>query len=253
MPAANDAWVRRVGLSKIIATVRGPAERLARRTAPALSVGGQVQHLGLLGRGQVVVAQEVPGHRRPPRPCGLVEDRRPGGQERVGLVVGEDQRRGEPDPVGRRVVDDEAVRRAPRRRPRRTRVGVEVEPDRAARAPRTSVTRGSAASPSRSRSPSSVTWSSSPSFSMVSMTASAAAQATGLPPNVVPWLPGCSRSPASPSADAGADRDAAAEALGQGDDVGRRRREPAGGRTTRRCGRCRSAPRRATAARRARR
>ena len=25
MPAANDAWVRRVGLSKIIATVRGPA------------------------------------------------------------------------------------------------------------------------------------------------------------------------------------------------------------------------------------
>ena len=29
--------------------------------------------------------------------------------------------------------------------------------------------------------------------------------------------------PASPSADAGADRDAAAEALGEGDDVGRRR------------------------------
>ena len=33
MPAANDAWVRRVGLSKIIATVRGPASgsRVVRR------------------------------------------------------------------------------------------------------------------------------------------------------------------------------------------------------------------------------
>ena len=35
---------------------------------------------------------------------------------------------------------------------------------------------------------------------MVSMTASAAAAATGLPPKVVPWLPGPSSSPASPTA-----------------------------------------------------
>ncbi len=35
---------------------------------------------------------------------------------------------------------------------------------------------------------------------MVSITASAAAAATGLPPKVVPWLPGPSREPASPSA-----------------------------------------------------
>ena len=63
MPAANDAWVRRVGLSKIDRDRARPGERLARRTAPALSVGGQVEHLGLLGRGEVVVAQEVPGHR----------------------------------------------------------------------------------------------------------------------------------------------------------------------------------------------
>ena len=48
--------------------------------------------------------------------------------------------------------------------------------------------------------------------------------------------------------DAGADRDAAAEALGDGDDVGPTRRHR---RTTRPCGRCRSAPRRARAARRA--
>ena len=33
----------------------------------------------------------------------------------------------------------------------------------------------------------------------VAMTASAAAQATGLPPNVVPWLPGWSSSPAAPT------------------------------------------------------
>ena len=56
---------------------------------------------------------------------------------------------------------------------------------------------------------------------MTSRTASAAAQATGLPPKVVPWLPGWSRCAASPEAEAGTDRDAAAEALGQGDDVGR--------------------------------
>ena len=51
-------------------------------------------------------------------------------------------------------------------------------------------------------------------------TASAAAQATGLPPKVVPWLPGWSRSPRVADGDAGADRDAAGQALGQRDDVG---------------------------------
>ena len=49
---------------------------------------------------------------------------------------------------------------------------------------------------------------------------------------------------------AGADRQAAAEPLGQGDDVGLDARAT-GGRTRRRCGRSRSAPRRARAARRA--
>ena len=61
---------------------------------------------------------------------------------------------------------------------------------------------------------------------MVSMTASAAAQATGLPPKVVPWLPGWSSVAGLAEGDAGADRDAAAEALGDGDDVGRDARRP---------------------------
>ena len=44
---------------------------------------------------------------------------------------------------------------------------------------------------------------------MVSMTASAAAAATGLPPKVVPWLPGPSSVAGVPDRDHRADRDAA--------------------------------------------
>ena len=54
---------------------------------------------------------------------------------------------------------------------------------------------------------------------MVSRTASPAAQATGLPPKVVPCWPGCSSSAAAAEGDGGAERQAAAEALGEGDDV----------------------------------
>ena len=61
MPAANDAWVRSVGLSKIIATVCGPGERLRVVRRP-LELGGQVEHRGLLGGGEVVVGEEVAGH-----------------------------------------------------------------------------------------------------------------------------------------------------------------------------------------------
>ena len=55
---------------------------------------------------------------------------------------------------------------------------------------------------------------------MVSRTARPAAQATGLPPKVVPCWPGFSRSAARAEGDGGADRQPAAEALGEGDDVG---------------------------------
>ena len=118
--------------------------------------------------------------------------------------------------------------------------------------PRTSVTRGSAASPSRSCWPSTVTCSSRPSASMVSMTASAAAQATGLPPKVVPWLPGCEqrRRPRRAPMQAPIGKPPArplATVTMSGVDARRSR-----GRTSARCGRCRSAPRRARAARRAR-
>ena len=68
MPAANDAWVRSVGLSKIIATVCGPASGFA-SYGVRLSVGGEGEHLGLLGRAEVVVAQEVPGHDALPSPA----------------------------------------------------------------------------------------------------------------------------------------------------------------------------------------
>ena len=47
--------------------------------------------------------------------------------------------------------------------------------------------------------PSAATWSSRPSVSMVRRTASAAAAQTGLPANVLPCWPGCSRLAASPS------------------------------------------------------
>ncbi len=65
MPVVKETWVRSVGLSKMTATVRGPANgRSANRSA--LSLRGERQHLGLLDRGEVVVAKEVPGHEAAP-------------------------------------------------------------------------------------------------------------------------------------------------------------------------------------------
>ncbi len=68
--------------------------------------------------------------------------------------------------------------------------------------PRTPATSGwpSASMPVRSRSPSCLAWPHRSSAAIVSSTASAAAQHTGLPPKVEPWLPGPSRSAASPKA-----------------------------------------------------
>ena len=122
----------------------------------------------------------------------------PGQAARNALASSSDSTRGaaQPDAPRGRVVEDEpgvqrggghgpetsAVRSSPISRP----------------SPRTSVTRGSAASPSRSFCPRTVACSSRPSSSMVRITASAAAHATGLPPNVVPCWPGSSRSPAAP-------------------------------------------------------
>src|SRR6185437_3847131 len=62
--------------------------------------------------------------------------------------------------------------------------------------------------PSASIRPTAATRASRPSRSMVSSTASAAAHATGFPPNVLPWSPLCSAVP-----DARPDRQPAAEPL----------------------------------------
>ena len=68
---------------------------------------------------------------------------------------------------------------------------------------------------------------------MVLSTASAAAAQTGLPANVDPCWPGCSNAGGVADADDGADRQAAAEPLGQRDhvrhDAGPGVREPASG------------------------
>ena len=53
--------------------------------------------------------------------------------------------------------------------------------------------------PSASLRPTAAARASSPSLSMVSSTASAAAHATGFPPNVLPWSPLRSAVPAAPS------------------------------------------------------
>ena len=59
-PTVKETRVRRLGLSKSRATDFGPAS--GRRPAVRLHRGRQAQHLGLLGRGEVVVAEEVPRH-----------------------------------------------------------------------------------------------------------------------------------------------------------------------------------------------
>ena len=61
MPAVKDTWVRRVGRSKTSATVIGPASGLV-AVRVLLHRGREREHLGLLGRGEVVVGEEVAGH-----------------------------------------------------------------------------------------------------------------------------------------------------------------------------------------------
>ena len=74
--------------------------------------------------------------------------------------------------------------------------------------------------PAVNRCSSSLARSSSPSSRIVSSTASAAAAAIGLPPKVEPCAPAVIRSAASPKARVAPIGQAAAERLGQGDDVG---------------------------------
>ena len=135
------------------------------------------------------------------RVLGIAQDAR----QRVGeghrLVVGEHQRRGEPDRVRCDRVDDETG--VPRRGLHCGRLAVAERRAQAtgrARARRRTASPPAALSASRQVAPSRVTCSSRPSFSMVSSTARAAAQLTGLPPKVEPWSPFCRASAVSPVA-----------------------------------------------------
>ena len=79
MPTSNENRVRVEFLSKMTATPRGPSSG-RRLNGSFFSSAASVQHLGLLGGRQVVVAQEVPSHRCRLRP--FVEDARQRGDER---------------------------------------------------------------------------------------------------------------------------------------------------------------------------
>ena len=150
MPEAKEAWVRRVGLSKRTATVCGPASGCS-SNGSALSFRAQLEHAGLL-----VAAS---GRRRAgsggSRSCrssayAASRMRRPGREEGVGLLVGEHQRRRQPDALGVGLLTMKPGVEGGREHLRRS--APRSGRDRSAgRFPRTSVTRSSAASPSRRR------------------------------------------------------------------------------------------------------
>ena len=108
----KETRVRVDGLSNSTATARGTPFGAASGVGASavcrvrLERGGQRQHLGLLGRAEVVVLEEVPGH------CAVsrrgVEGGGQGRDEGVDLRVGEDERRGEPEHAGGDGVGEEA-------------------------------------------------------------------------------------------------------------------------------------------------
>ena len=75
MPTSNDTRVRVLALSNSTATALRARERLVRERI-GLHRDGELQHLGLLGRGEVVVAEEVPRSARYGRHRGFREERR---------------------------------------------------------------------------------------------------------------------------------------------------------------------------------
>ena len=213
----TTTWVRSVGLSKIIATVRGPSSgcRVVRRR---LERGGQVEHLGLLGRAEVVVARGsagswsvAPGHAAVSRIAG------PGAARNASASVASVSTSGGASRTRRAsAVDDEPGLAPRRRRPRRTRLGVSSSAEQQALAAHLGDPRVVAREP--------VAQPLADLGDVLEQAVGArscpappapAAHATGLPPNVVPWLPGRAASAAVAEGDARADRDAAAEALGE--------------------------------------
>src|SRR5207247_893710 len=166
----------------------------SRAESVLLHLRGQVEDRALLGRGQVVVAQEVPGH--------LLTSSRIRGRAAVNSSASEaDSISGG---ASRMASGCTALTRNPARRAAASTSGATSAVSTTARhspAPRTPASSGWLiwARPAARCSPTDVTWASSPSRSMVSSTARAAAQATGLPPKVEPWSPLAKPAPAAPS------------------------------------------------------
>src|SRR5581483_8839856 len=170
----------------------GTSQRLVAKTV-LLELVGQVQDGGLLGRGQVVVAQEVPGHE--------LTSSRMAGSAAVNWPASAAVRIS----GGASLIASgcTALTRKPARRAAASTPGASGAVSATARhrpAPRTPATSGwlTWPRPAARCSPTSVTFASSPSRSIVSSTARAAAQATGLPPKVEPWSPWEKPEPAAP-------------------------------------------------------
>ena len=119
MPTANETRVRVDDLSKMTATVCGPASGLSFQRS-FLSSMREIEDLGLLGAGQVVVAQQVAGHagtsvgsrassRASARARRCASAAVNSCDELVDLDVADVERRDEPDRLVVRGVDDEAV------------------------------------------------------------------------------------------------------------------------------------------------
>ena len=170
------------------------------------------------------------------------------GTETVGFALREAQRRHEPQRRRSDRVDEDAAR------PQRVRDlgGVARRASSipsSSPAPRTWSTPGRPPARSAMCSPTALAFSTRPSRSIASSTASAAAAIGGEPPNVVAWSPRSKPRVGRVRGEQRADREAAGEPLGDG--RWRRASHPrARRRTMRRSARCRSAPRRRAAARR---
>ena len=101
MPAVNDS-LRAQGRLVEHAPRRSAGPRAAGGEPVGLEPRGELEHLGLLGRAQVVVPQEVPRHDGllgraacEAGAAGAAQEL----DERVDLLAGEDQRRREPQRV----------------------------------------------------------------------------------------------------------------------------------------------------------
>ena len=234
---------------------RSPRRRAGRQRAPAervlLQLGGQRQHLGLLVRCQVVVAQEVLV-RSEASPLSAAVSRIAGSAVRKLVDLGSVMISGGASrmtsgaaaltrkPASRAAVSTALALRGGQHDAAQQPAAPDVVDQRMAErldAVAAASCRARRHGPPGRRSAS------------TRSTASAAAVQTGLPPKVLPCRPGCQQVGGRTDGQARADRQAAAETLGQRDDVGGDAvvlvgEERAG------AARCRSAPRRAPAARR---